>query len=271
MYSILDFLLGVDLGTIPHWLWLPAGNHPESSPRHGRHHRNLHIKEKLASLVLFPCLPEITAPPTESLESFSYKVLSTLLWRVGPPCFFRWAGSPFDPIHINDHSTLFSSLRYLFFFVVFSPKCHSSHFYHHYVAEGRELCVVIWMGLFFICKRWERCSVPTPAVHQLNQAQSYWDSSIYTHNTDKPLGLSKQDWPRISLVNLIWRWKGRAGANSIENVPKICFHFGFWQWAASAEWWWGDGAVSGQNKTLLHSHISATHHYSLLLPVFLQL
>lgn len=32
------------------------------------------------------------------------------------------ARSPFDPIHINDHFTLFSALSYLFFFSSFSPQ-----------------------------------------------------------------------------------------------------------------------------------------------------
>lgn len=65
----------------------------EGSPRHGWHHcaaimATSAAEKKLPSTASLPRLAAITAPPTESLESFSYKVLSTLLWRVRPPRFF---------------------------------------------------------------------------------------------------------------------------------------------------------------------------------------
>lgn len=247
MYSILD---------LPHWLWLPAGNHPESSPRHGRHHRHLRIKERLASPVRLPCLPTITAPPTESLSHF--------LPKYSRLCFEESCRPVSSPHHrIGTLAIPFNPYKWLFQFVLhtqvpflllcfFPPKSQQPLLSSAGGWRQRALCCHLNL-LVFIWKCWQRCYMLTPAVHQLNHNRSETRVSVHAcietcqQLTGKSWGLSKQDWARISLVNLIRQWKRRAGLNSIGNVPKICFPFGFWWWAGPLSWWWGDGTVGGQN------------------------
>lgn len=69
------------------------------------------LTKKVAFLSCASPLSAITSPLAESLESFTDKVLSTLLWEVGLARSLPLASdqrSHFDPVNINDHLLLLS-------------------------------------------------------------------------------------------------------------------------------------------------------------------
>lgn len=100
------------LGTTPHCLWLLGTIQRVHRDTVVRNRGGNSSAETSAPAAMIPCLPAITAAPTESLESFSYKVLSTLLRRVRPPRFFSLASArrARKSVDITDHFHLFSAL-----------------------------------------------------------------------------------------------------------------------------------------------------------------
>lgn len=138
----------------------------------------------------------------------------------------RWVRSPFDPIHINDHFTLFSALRYLFFFFCFFPP--KVTFVINWRLKADSFVPSFECACFLFQMLGEVFSPHTSSPRAKSGtiiARLEFLGEWVSKHTDKSLGLSKQDWSRIRLVNLIWQWKTISRHQHYRKRPKNLFSF----------------------------------------------